>query len=87
MINPWSINQIKNALYEALNMNIDERKLMYSYLSSYVDNFTSAHWGTSFVTDLFNSHQKANINQVYRLDIDYINMLNQKNVNTKVKSV
>lgn len=53
---------------------------MCSYLSSYVDNFTSAHWGNSFVADLLSSHQKANINQVHQLNIEYIDMLKDKNV-------
>ena len=68
-------------------MNINERKLMYSYLSSYVDNFTSAHWGNSFVTDLYSSHQKANISQVQQIGIEYIDMIKDKNVIKRVKAL
>lgn len=59
MINPWSITDIKNALLTALNMGTTEQAVMHSHLTSYVEKFTAARWGASFVEDLVSASQSS----------------------------
>ncbi|OMH82072.1 Alpha,alpha-trehalose-phosphate synthase [UDP-forming] A [Zancudomyces culisetae] len=52
IVNPWNIAEVGNALHEALSMDPERRKSNYKTLSRYVNKFTAAYWGVSFVKEL-----------------------------------
>ncbi|CAG8479648.1 5800_t:CDS:10 [Acaulospora colombiana] len=52
IVNPWNAEELSNAIYEAVNMPISLRKSNHQKLYRYVNKYTAANWGTSFVNEL-----------------------------------
>ena len=52
MINPWNINTVADALYEALTLPADTAAANEQNLLSYVQKYTASHWGQTFVAEL-----------------------------------
>lgn len=51
-VNPWDVDEIANAILEALTMTEDERKVYQNYSSQYVLEHTAQGWADSFVNAL-----------------------------------
>lgn len=52
LINPWNLNEIKNAIKTSLTISDSQKISDHSHLLSYIKRFTSSHWGKTFVEDL-----------------------------------
>ncbi|KAF8469134.1 glycosyl transferase [Kalaharituber pfeilii] len=52
VVNPWSTEDLANAISEALNMPEDTKRANHEKLYSYVTKYTSAFWGQCFVGEL-----------------------------------
>ncbi|KAK9625851.1 Trehalose-6-P synthase/phosphatase complex synthase subunit [Aspergillus fumigatus] len=52
IINPWNTEELAGAYQEAVTMSDEQRALNFSKLDKYVNKYTSAFWGQSFVTEL-----------------------------------
>ena len=52
VINPWNTDEVANSIYDAVTMGSEQRQLNYDKLAGYVNKYTSAWWGESFVTEL-----------------------------------
>lgn len=52
IVNPWNTEELANAIHEAVTMDDEKRKSNYLKLSKYVNKYTSAWWGESFVGEL-----------------------------------
>jgi trehalose 6-phosphate synthase/phosphatase len=51
-VNPWDIDEVANAIQEALTMSDDERKLYQNYCFKYIEEHTAQVWAESFVSSL-----------------------------------
>jgi hypothetical protein len=52
LVNPWSIEEISNAIYTALEMSESEREVKHQRMYRYVMRNTSAAWGVHIIDDL-----------------------------------
>ncbi|KAL4808268.1 glycosyl transferase, partial [Aspergillus unguis] len=52
IVNPWNTEELAAAYHEAVTMSDEQRALNFSKLDKYVNKYTSAFWGHSFVTEL-----------------------------------
>lgn len=52
IVNPWNTEELANAIHEAVTMDDEKRKSNYLKLAKYVNKYTSAWWGESFVGEL-----------------------------------
>ena len=52
IINPWNINAVADAIYEALTLPADMAAANQQKLLDYVQKFTASHWGKTFVDEL-----------------------------------
>lgn len=50
--NPWSVEQVSAAMYEAVRMSDEQRAVNHKKLEKYIKEFTSARWGKTFVSEL-----------------------------------
>ncbi|KAF2420982.1 glycosyl transferase [Tothia fuscella] len=49
IVNPWNTEELAEALFRAATMGDEERAMLHGRLRAYVERFTSAWWGRSFV--------------------------------------
>lgn len=62
-------------------MNSEERAVMHSHLYSYVEKFTAARWGTSFVEDLIEVSQlSSKYSSIQKFTGEIITQFNSKKV-------
>ncbi|KAJ9148655.1 Trehalose-6-phosphate synthase [Pleurostoma richardsiae] len=52
IVNPWNIEELANAIHDAVTMSAEQREANFRKLERYVFKYTSAWWGQSFVTEL-----------------------------------
>ncbi|KAL1974409.1 hypothetical protein VTN31DRAFT_4613 [Thermomyces dupontii] len=52
VVNPWSTEDLANAYYDAVSMDLEQRAARYQKLWKYVSKYTSSFWGQSFVSEL-----------------------------------
>ncbi|CAG8644408.1 15036_t:CDS:2 [Acaulospora morrowiae] len=52
IVNPWNTEDVANAIHEAVTMPDSLRKSNHQKLYRYVNKYTAANWGTSFVNEL-----------------------------------
>lgn len=52
MINPWDTGEIMDGLRKAIDMEPPQRQQNWKRMNDYVQKFTSAYWGTSFIEEL-----------------------------------
>ena len=50
--NPWNTAQLAAAIHEAVRISDEQRAINYAKLEKYVNEFTSAWWGATFVNEL-----------------------------------
>ncbi|KAI9655047.1 MAG: Trehalose-6-P synthase/phosphatase complex synthase subunit [Alyxoria varia] len=52
LVNPWNIEDLGSKIHEAVTMGPEQRAANFQMLKKYVNTFTSAWWGKTFVKDL-----------------------------------
>ncbi|OAQ66411.1 alpha,alpha-trehalose-phosphate synthase 1 [Pochonia chlamydosporia 170] len=52
IVNPWNTEELANAIHDAVTMSPEQRAANYKKLERYVFKYTSAWWGTSFVSEM-----------------------------------
>ncbi|KAH7103409.1 alpha,alpha-trehalose-phosphate synthase t [Auriculariales sp. MPI-PUGE-AT-0066] len=52
IVNPWDAQQTADAIHEALTMDTGIREQNHAKLFKYIEKYSSAFWGTSFVKEL-----------------------------------
>ena len=60
IVNPWNTEELAEAIFQAMVMPFDIRKAKFLQLSRYVNKFTAAYWGSSFVNELQNVDKEHN---------------------------
>ncbi|KAJ1963626.1 Trehalose-6-P synthase/phosphatase complex synthase subunit [Dipsacomyces acuminosporus] len=61
IINSWNIEEVANAMHQALSMPPEQRDANFKTLYKYVTKFTAAHWGVSFISELKRVSQEADV--------------------------
>lgn len=59
IVNPWSTEELAQAIHDAVTMGPHQRELNYRKLEKYVFKYTSAWWGESFVGELARISENA----------------------------
>ncbi|KAI9506587.1 glycosyltransferase family 20-domain-containing protein, partial [Coemansia spiralis] len=59
IINSWNIEEVSDAIYQALSMSPEQRETNFNTLSKYVNKYTAAYWGVSFIRELKRVSQVA----------------------------
>ncbi|RKF78006.1 Alpha,alpha-trehalose-phosphate synthase 1 [Golovinomyces cichoracearum] len=59
IVNPWSTEELAQAIHDAVTMGPQQRELNYRKLEKYVFKYTSAWWGESFVGELARISENA----------------------------
>lgn len=59
IVNPWNTEELAGALYDAVTMGDEQRAVNFEKLSKYVNKYTSAFWGQSFVAELTKISEQA----------------------------
>ncbi|KAI8912501.1 glycosyltransferase family 20-domain-containing protein [Gorgonomyces haynaldii] len=52
IVNPWNTEELSQAIFTAVTMDDDLRKQNHSKLFRYVNKYTAAFWGVSFIKEL-----------------------------------
>ncbi|KAJ3009031.1 UNVERIFIED_CONTAM: Trehalose-6-P synthase/phosphatase complex synthase subunit [Siphonaria sp. JEL0065] len=52
IVNPWNTEEMAQGMYDALTMAAKQKESNYEKLNRYVQKYTSARWGTTFVNEL-----------------------------------
>ena len=52
LVNPWNIEDLGSKIHEAVTMGPEQRAANFQMLKKYVNTFTSAWWGRTFVKDM-----------------------------------
>ncbi|KAK5662524.1 hypothetical protein OQA88_8436 [Cercophora sp. LCS_1] len=58
IVNPWNTEELANAIHDAVTMGPEQREANYRKLERYVFKYTSAWWGSSFVSELRRINQE-----------------------------
>jgi len=59
IVNPWNTEELADAIHDAVTMGEEQRAINYQKLAKYVNKYTSAWWGQSFVTELTRISEQA----------------------------
>ncbi|KAK8170175.1 glycosyl transferase [Phyllosticta citrichinensis] len=59
IVNPWNTEELADAIHDSVTMGAEQRALNYQKLSKYVNKYTSAWWGKSFVNELNRISEQA----------------------------
>ncbi|KAK3618535.1 Trehalose-6-P synthase/phosphatase complex synthase subunit [Elasticomyces elasticus] len=59
VVNPWNTEELADALHDAVTMSDEQRALNYQKMARYVNKYTSAWWGESFVAELTKISEQA----------------------------
>jgi len=52
VVNPWDSQQVADAIFEAVSMDAETRAENHRKLYKYVNKYSAAYWGTSFVREM-----------------------------------
>ncbi len=52
IVNPWNTEELADAIHQSVTMDEEQKKSNYGKLQKYVNKYTSAWWGESFVGEL-----------------------------------
>lgn len=55
IVNPWSTEELSQAIHKAVTMSPEQREISFRKLEKYVFKYTSAWWGENFVSELARS--------------------------------
>lgn len=59
IVNPWNTEELAEAIHAAVIMSNEQRAINYGKLAKYVNKYTSAWWGQSFVAELTRISEQA----------------------------
>ncbi|MCJ1285739.1 Trehalose-6-P synthase/phosphatase complex synthase subunit [Xylographa opegraphella] len=59
IVNPWNTEELAGAIHDAVTMGDEQRSVNFEKLDKYVQKYTSAWWGQSFVAELNRISQQA----------------------------
>ncbi|GAB7346673.1 hypothetical protein MBLNU459_g1798t2 [Dothideomycetes sp. NU459] len=59
IVNPWNTEELADAIHDAVTMNDEQKAINYQKLAKYVNKYTSAWWGESFVNELTRISEQA----------------------------
>ncbi|KAJ1739785.1 Trehalose-6-P synthase/phosphatase complex synthase subunit [Coemansia sp. RSA 1086] len=59
IINSWNIEEVADAMNQALSMSAEQRAANFNMLYKYVTKYTAAYWGVSFISELKRVSQAA----------------------------
>lgn len=59
IVNPWNTEELADAIHDAVTMGDEQRAINYQKLAKYVNKYTSAWWGESFVNELTRISEQA----------------------------
>ncbi|KAG9521423.1 glycosyl transferase, partial [Aureobasidium melanogenum] len=59
IVNPWNTEELADAIHDAVTMGDEQRSINYHKLAKYVNKYTSAWWGESFVNELTRISEQA----------------------------
>lgn len=59
MVNPWNTEELADSIHDAVTMGEEQRTMNYQKLAKYVNKYTSAWWGESFVSELTRISEQA----------------------------
>jgi trehalose 6-phosphate synthase len=59
IVNPWNTEELADAIHDAVTMGEEQRAINYQKLAKYVNKYTSAWWGQSFVSELTRISEQA----------------------------
>jgi len=85
VINPWNSEDISDAIYKALTMPEDVREKNHEQQFKYVQKYTAAHWGKSFISELKSVSEEYNNEKFKILTPDIL--LEKLNKSTKKKLI
>lgn len=60
IVNPWDSQQVADAIHEAVTLNADTRAENQRKLFKYVNKYSAAFWGSSFIGEM----AKLNVDEV-----------------------
>lgn len=52
VVNPWDSQQVADAIHEAVTMDADTRAENHRKLFKYVNKYSAAFWGSSFIKEM-----------------------------------
>jgi len=52
VVNPWDSQQVADAIHEAVTMDADQRAENHRKLFKYVNKYSAAFWGSSFIREM-----------------------------------
>lgn len=59
IVNPWNTEELADSIHDAVSMQNEQRSTNYHKLAKYVNKYTSAWWGESFVAELTRISEQA----------------------------
>jgi trehalose 6-phosphate synthase len=59
VVNPWDSQQVADAIHEAVTMDAATRAENHRKLFKYVNKYSAAYWGTSFIKEMGRLDVKA----------------------------
>ncbi|TFY80539.1 hypothetical protein EWM64_g3477 [Hericium alpestre] len=59
VVNPWDVQQVADAIHEAVTMDAETRAENHRKLFKYVTKYSAAFWGTSFVREMLRVNPEA----------------------------
>ncbi|KAJ1551884.1 Trehalose-6-P synthase/phosphatase complex synthase subunit, partial [Cladochytrium tenue] len=72
IVNPWNIEDLAEAFFEAVTMKDDPRKLNHDKLFRYITKHTAAHWGLSFISELNRVRSEFDPSKLLELPVDKV---------------
>lgn len=80
IVNPWNVEELAGSIYDAVTMNAETRRANFEKLSKYIHKYTSAYWGSSFVSELTRIKEgSATSNEGGKTEVDPTIALNEAN--------
>jgi len=59
IVNPWDSQQVADAIFEAVTTSPEVRQENQKKLFKYIEKYSSAYWGTSFVNELCRTNTRS----------------------------
>ncbi|KAJ3416713.1 Trehalose-6-P synthase/phosphatase complex synthase subunit [Chytridiales sp. JEL 0842] len=72
IVNPWNTEELAQAIYDAVTMPTPIRESNHGKLYRYVNKYTAAHWGTTFVRELERVTREYDPSRLPRLPYDAV---------------
>jgi len=68
IVNPWSTEDLSQAIYDAVTMPEDVKAANHEKLYRYVHKYTAAHWGLNFISELKRVTEESHSKKLRVLD-------------------